>query len=310
MRRATLALIAAATLPLALAGCGTDPEAGDAGGSAAGTADDANDANDQDAAADDAGDAAERVPGEWIPESLTLDGETYALPATDRTADALVTIDPGSTEDDGGRSGVYVGCNSTGTDMSIEGDTLRVSGFVSTMMACGEDVDRFERGAVQLFESDPTFALSDGGDTLTLTADNGDTMTLTRGEERPITGVRWVPESVYVDGEDMARPEGSDGAHLEIEPAATPEDGGDLDFSSGCNQLNTTAVIEWRTLTIGQDGGLTEIGCPGALREWDDRVLGIFADDLTYALDHSGNTLTLTSADGDSMTLTRDADAR
>jgi heat shock protein HslJ len=294
MRRTTLAVIAAAALPLALAlsGCGTE------------TADDGV------ASGGATGNDAERIPGEWIPESLTLDGHTYSLPETERTADALVVIDPGRTADDGGRSGVYVGCNSTGTDMRIEGDTIYASPFVSTLMGCGEELNRFEQGAVAIFESDPTFELSDSGDplTLTLTRDNGDSMTLTRGEERPITGIRWAPESVSVEGETMARPAGSDGAYLEIEPASSPENGGDAEFHSGCNHLSATVVIEWRALTVSSMGA-TEMGCPGPMMEFEERVFGVFTDNPAFALDPSGDTLTLTTDDGDSMILMRD-DAR
>ncbi len=309
MRRVTIAAIAAAALPLALAGCGTDD--GDAGGNSVPDVDNAGDGGNDTAGDDDTGDDIgsdpEAVPGEWVPQTLTLDGETYSLPDTERTANALVTIDPGQTDNDGGNSGVYVGCNSTGTDMSIEGDTLRSAAFVSTMMACGEEVDQFERGTVDLFESDPTFALSDSGDTLTLTADNGDTLTLTRGEERPITGIRWRPESIYVDGEDIVRPGESDTAYLEIEPAATPEDGSDAQLYSGCIQLNATVVVEPRSLTVSDSvRGASEMACSGPVTEFEEGFFGVFEDNPAYTLTPDGDSLTLTTDDGDSMTLTRD----
>lgn len=296
IRRGTLAVIAAAVLPLALAGCGTDTgDTGDAGARDTGNADDANNADNAGGAGEDAG----RVPGEWVPVSLTLDGQTYSLPETERSADALVVIDPGRTEGEGGRSGVYVGCNSTGSDMRVEGDTIHASAFVSTAMACGGELGRFEQGAVSVFESDPTFELSDSGDTLTLTAGNGDGMILARGEERPITGIRWALESVFVDGEDIAPPAESDGAYLEIESSSTPE-GGDATFYSGCNRLYATVEIAWPELAV-TSRGVTEMGCPGPMMEFEESAFDIFTDDPAFALSPAGDRLTLTTDDGNSM---------
>ncbi|MGP3970480.1 META domain-containing protein [Streptomyces sp. 6N223] len=302
----TLAMLAAAALPLALAACGTETTATTQ--TPVGDNADSGNADSADSAASD----AELVVGEWIPRSLTLDGQTYTLPQTERTADAQVVIDPGHTEGGGGRSGLNVGCNSAGTDISIEGDTLHATEFVSTLMACGEELGRFEQGAIEIFESDPAFELSDSGDALTLTSANGDTLELVRGEGEgdeaaPIVGVRWLVEGYTVGLEQtiFQFPEEGRRAYLEIDPPTTPEGGSDTVFDSGCNQFHGTVEVGEDSLTV-IDGSTTEIGCPDHAGDTEEAIFGVFHANPAYEVSDSGDRLTLTAGNGDNVTFTRE----
>jgi heat shock protein HslJ len=58
------------------------------------------------------------------------------------------------------------------------------------------------------------------------------------------------------------------------------------------------------TLTVGGPGGLTEMACPG-LMKWDEGVFTVFTDTLTFEVSDSGDALTLTSDNGDSIAFAR-----
>ncbi|MFJ3668103.1 META domain-containing protein [Streptomyces sp. NPDC090106] len=141
-----------------LASCGTEP-GGDAARSAAGTG-----------VAD----------VEWVPRTVTADGETHALPAD--VDDARITFAPGGAEpgEAGGASGGSVGCNHIGADVAIDGDTVKVTDLVRTEMACSGPVGRFEDLFVDALAGTHRAAVEDrdGTRTLTLTGSDGEAITL------------------------------------------------------------------------------------------------------------------------------------
>jgi heat shock protein HslJ len=295
--------MAACGAALALAACGTDTDSGGDGGNANGAGNGNNASNDAEA---DAVPDAEQITGEWVPQSVTIGGETHARPA--RIDDALVTIDPGPMAGSGGPSGVYAGCNHHGADLRIEDGRLQVGEPASTLIGCDDVTSTFEGQLMDVFTSDPRYELSPDG-TLTLTSDNGDSMTLVRDDGAPqITGVRWLVESVSVGAEQtiLERPEGSRNApDLIIEPATTPEDGGDGTLFSGCNTFTADVVVRESDLRLG-DGLITEMACPGSM-EWEEALFGIFGSNPDYEVTGDPLTLTLTADNGDYMTLVRDA---
>lgn len=167
----------------ALVGCGTETSAGDGSSKRDGDG--------------GGGHAAEGYirDSRWIPERVTVEGERLDRPA--RLTDAYVELRPGRSEDSGGASGGMPGCNRVGSDVTLHGDTLRVSDVVTTDMGCAGPVAAFEQGFLKVFDGRLGYEIDDedgpGEDpgnrpaTLTLTNAAGDTIELTQdpaGTER------------------------------------------------------------------------------------------------------------------------------
>lgn len=124
----------------------------------------------------------------WVPRKVTVDGKDYVLPEKGARRHAHIEFDPGTAEPDvgGGKSGGSVGCNSIGADVDIEGDTVKVSDLVRTLIGCGGALGTFEEKFVGVFDNDLEAELKgrSGARTLTLTSPQNDTITL-REEQAP-----------------------------------------------------------------------------------------------------------------------------
>ncbi|MGP4110090.1 META domain-containing protein [Streptomyces sp. 4N509B] len=316
IRRTTRGRLAAGTLAavaaVALAGCGTETAgAGGDGGGGGGAA--ANDSGGGSSGSDgatgggggdgDGGSSDEETVASvrWVPQTITVDGEETPRPAwADR---AFLTIEPGRAEGGGGNSGGHTGCNYHGADVTVDGDRLRVSDHVSTMMACPGRPADFERNLLDVFLSDPTFEVSEDGRTLTLTnTDTGDSMTLQRDDSaaREVVGARWVAQSVTANGEEKRWPAEVDDGHVTIAEDGTMEGG------SGCNSFNGEVRVEG-TRFHDVEFMVTEMGCPDPAMEFEGHFQAVLASEPTFELSEDGRTLTLTDIEtGENMVLTRD----
>ncbi|MCQ9181957.1 META domain-containing protein [Streptomyces sp. IBSBF 2953] len=112
--------------------------------------------------------------------------------------------------------------------------------------------------------------------------------------EPPFTGVRWNVDSVTVDGATQRAP---DGAHLTIED-------GKAAGSYGCNEFTATAVVEGGSVRFG-DARATRMACPGRPMTFERALAGALADGALTA-EVKGDTLTLGTAEGDLVRLTRE----
>ncbi|MCQ9134353.1 META domain-containing protein [Streptomyces hilarionis] len=111
--------------------------------------------------------------------------------------------------------------------------------------------------------------------------------------EPPLTGVRWNVVSVTADGATRRAP---DSAHLTIAD-------GKAAGSYGCNEFTATAVVEGGSVRFG-DARATRMACPGRPMAFERTLAGALADGpLATAV--KGDTLTLRTADGDLVRLTR-----
>ncbi|CAL9494916.1 hypothetical protein SUDANB43_03296 [Streptomyces sp. enrichment culture] len=116
-----------------------------------------------------------------------------------------------------------------------------------------------------------------------------------------VTGVRWSIDSVTVDGTTHRAP---DAAHVRI------DDSGRAEGSTGCNGFSARADVEERDeggRVRLSDAMFTEMGC--------DKVPADFEKSLGRALttgplttEGEGERLTLTTADGDTVRLSRSED--
>jgi heat shock protein HslJ len=112
-------------------------------------------------------------------------------------------------------------------------------------------------------------------------------------DDARITGIRWVPESITVNDREMIRPAWADGAYLEIS-------GGDSGGLLGCNHVGADVEIEGDTLQVTNPVS-TRMACG----DFEGHLVDIFTSSPRFELSDSGDTLTLTSGDGDSTVLAR-----
>ncbi|MGP3949992.1 META domain-containing protein [Streptomyces sp. 7N604] len=121
------------------------------------------------------------------------------------------------------------------------------------------------------------------------------------GSAAPVTGVRWVPKNVTVDGEEYTPPSKS-GAYVEFNPGRTDDAGGRSGGSTGCNHLGADVEIEGDTIKVS-DIAMTAMGCPDGLQQFEERFVEVFSGNLRAKVSEEGRTLTLSRDNGDSITL-------
>ncbi|MBA2950057.1 META domain-containing protein [Streptomyces sp. PSKA28] len=131
------------------------------------------------------------------------------------------------------------------------------------------------------------------------------------GGDVQVADTRWVPEKVTVDGKDIPLPEEAHNAHVTFKPgAAKPgEGGGQSGGSVGCNSIGADVEVEGDLVRVS-DLASTEMGCPGPVQDFEERFTSIFHGDLKAKVtepEGKPKTLTLTSDNGDSITLRSEA---
>ncbi|WP_437007872.1 META domain-containing protein [Streptomyces sp. enrichment culture] len=121
------------------------------------------------------------------------------------------------------------------------------------------------------------------------------------GEQR-ITGVRWSIDSVTVDGATHRAP---DTAHVRI------DDGGEAAGSTGCNSFSARADVEGagedQRVRLS-DAMFTEKACATTPADFE-KSLGRALSTGSLTTKSEGERLTLTTADGDTVRLSRSEDA-
>ncbi|NBM18442.1 META domain-containing protein [Streptomyces sp. GC420] len=126
-----------------------------------------------------------------------------------------------------------------------------------------------------------------------------------------VTGTRWVPEKITVDGKDHPLPDKAENAFVKFEPegAKTDETGGGTAASVGCNHIGADVEIEGDTIRV-TDVAMTEMACADELMKYEERFAGVFSGELKAKIDKGEGedgkaveTLVLTRENGDSITL-------
>ncbi|WP_406452664.1 META domain-containing protein [Streptomyces sp. NBC_00876] len=107
-----------------------------------------------------------------------------------------------------------------------------------------------------------------------------------------VTGVRWSVDAVTVGGKRSKAPAG---AHVEIDTK------GRASGSYGCNRFTAQAELDGDTLTV-RPGTTTEMGCEQDIQRFETLMSRAFSGKLTAT--GAKSTLTLTTANGDSIALT------
>ncbi|MEU3895859.1 META domain-containing protein [Streptomyces sp. NPDC045251] len=117
------------------------------------------------------------------------------------------------------------------------------------------------------------------------------------GAGTPVTGVRWSIDSVTVDGATHKAP---DSARVRI------DDGGEVSGSTGCNTFSARADVDGERIRLS-DAMFTEKGCTDTPPDFEKSLGRTLAADLTAKTE--GDRLTLTTADGDTVRLSKPKDA-
>ncbi|WP_329245070.1 META domain-containing protein [Streptomyces canus] len=218
----------------------------------------------------------------WVPRKVTVDGKDYVLPEKGARRHAHIEFDPGTAEPDvgGGKSGGSVGCNSIGADVDIEGDTVKVSDLVRTLIGCGGALGTFEEKFVGVFDNDLEAELKgrSGARTLTLTSPQNDTITLREEQAPALKGTRWSLGEI---------------AYLTLTRNNT------VTGSFGCNTFNGRAVVKDGTIEFGRLA-TTRMMCEGPVMKAERELAEILSGKVSYQ--QKQDSLKITDASGRSVT--------
>ncbi|MEU1211231.1 META domain-containing protein [Streptomyces sp. NPDC005791] len=119
--------------------------------------------------------------------------------------------------------------------------------------------------------------------------------------EPSVTGVHWNVSSLTVAGEKTTAPAG---AHVEIDSA------GKATGNLGCNRFTADVRVEGDKVTVGP-GTTTEMGCEKNVQQFEKAMGRAFKGELKAAVAgrSDARTLTLTTAEGDSIALSSEPPA-
>lgn len=179
---------------------------------------------------------------------------------------------------DGANVGAYAGCNHMGGPGRIESGRLVVGEMAMTMMGCDGGRNEQDAWLATLLTGRPTIQLS--GDELVLASGTTEVRFLDRevaDPDRPLTGTRWVVESVIDRDTASSIPIGSR-AHLTIGTDSK------LTGNSGCNEMGGAAVRTGTTIAFS-DVFTTRMACEPDRTRLEQAVLAVLRDTVTYEIE-------------------------
>ncbi|MFI1935140.1 META domain-containing protein [Streptomyces sp. NPDC020330] len=215
----------------------------------------------------------------WSVDSVTVGGKKTEAPEG-----ARLEIDPK------GRATAHFGCNHISVDARVKGDRITLGKPVTTQMACEENIEKFEKAAIDAMGGEHTAKLS--GDKLTLTTEGGDSMALSEEKPADLVGTRWAVTTL-LSGETATTVPAD--LPKERAPRLTFSEDGAVQGHSGCNSFRGQATVKGSTITFGPVTGTRKM-CPEAEMETERAVLAALDGKVTYTI--KGKALTLTAADG------------
>ncbi|MFE7059954.1 META domain-containing protein [Streptomyces californicus] len=224
----------------------------------------------------------------WSVDSVTVDGKKTEAPEG-----ARMQIDPK------GRATADFGCNHIGVDARVKGDRVTLGKPVTTQMVCDEDIEKFEKAAIEAMGGELTAELS--GKKLTLTKEGGTTMELSEEKAADLVGTRWTVTTLLAGETATTVP-----ADLPKErtPYLTLADDGTVRGNSGCNSFSGKATVKGSTIDFGAIAGTRKM-CPEPEMEVERAVLAALDGPVTYTV--KGSTLTLTAKGGKGLGATAEA---
>ncbi|GGM25497.1 META domain-containing protein [Dactylosporangium sucinum] len=220
-------------------------------------------------------------------------GTTYTATAVTeqgapkRLADGT-TIELRFTTD--GRLIARAGCNQLSGRARIDQRQLRVDDLATTEMGCDPARHEQDRWLAAFLEGGPGWRLD--GDRLTLDGD-GTTVDLVAAANRPLTGVRWVVDTLVEGDVAGSVPAGA-------EAWLTFGTDGKVSGNGGCNQFGGSYTAKGSTITFT---GLasTAMGCLDDRASLESAVLQVLRGEVRWTID--GDHLSLTAPGGTGLRL-------
>jgi heat shock protein HslJ len=252
------------------AACGSDDAGGDDG------ADEAPDATQSPAA------------GGNVPTADELDNRAYE--STSVTGHELVAGTTINLLFEADALSLNAGCNQMSGGYTFDEDVLQVEALAMTMMACDDALMEQDTWLNDFMMGLPRIALD--GETLVLTGSDA-VITFTEIADAPIEGTTWTVTGT-MSGEAVSS------LPADAEASLTIADG-TASVNTGCNTGSGSVEVTETTLTFGPIA-TTRMACADDLMELESNVLAILDGEVTYVI--HGDTLLLTAASGDGLTLT------
>lgn len=181
------------------------------------------------------------------------------------------------------------GCNNFSGGYTLSDGTLSIGEEIATTLMACPDVDAaMSAQYLAALSSANTFTLED--DTLTIQTTEGELVfaTPTEMEATNITNTTWTLVNTIVGGDAVVPAPFNSSAHFMI-------DGEKVSGNTGCNNLNTTVMIDGTNISFG-NVATTRMMCPDEKMQTETAMLDTLGNAATFAVD--GNQLTLLNADG------------
>jgi heat shock protein HslJ len=184
-----------------------------------------------------------------------------------------------------GNLGVTAGCNHIGGTYRIEGTTLLVEAGAMTDMGCDEPRHTQDEWIVRVLTSKPTLALA--GADLRLTSGTVAIHLVDRevaDPDRPLTGTRWVVDSIRNRDAVSSIPAGATAEILIVED-------GTVELETGCNSGSGRVATAGDQLRFSEIA-TTKRGCVGGADELERAVVGVLgADAIAWSIEADRLTL-------------------
>jgi heat shock protein HslJ len=178
-----------------------------------------------------------------------------------------------------GNLGVTAGCNHIGGTHRIDGTTLVLEAGAMTDMGCDEPRHAQDEWIVGVLTSKPKLALA--GADLRLTSGDLAIHLVDRevaDPDRPLTGTRWVVDSIRTRDAVSSIPGGATAELLIAED-------GTVELETGCNSGSGRAATGGDQLRFS-DVATTKRGCVGGAGELEQAVVGVLgAESITWLIE-------------------------
>jgi heat shock protein HslJ len=180
--------------------------------------------------------------------------------------------------EEGRRIAVNAGCNHMGGEADVENARLMVGDMAMTAMGCDGGRSEQDDWLAKFLISTPTIRLS--GAELVLANNTTEIRLLDRtvaDPDRPLTGTRWLVESIIDRDTASSIPQGAV-AHLLLNADGT------FTGNTGCNQMGGSAPVNAPTIRFA---GVftTKMACEEGRMQLEQAVLGVLRDDVSYEIE-------------------------
>jgi heat shock protein HslJ len=196
--------------------------------------------------------------------------------------------------DEGRRIAGNAGCNHMGGEARVENGRLVAQDMAMTAMGCDGGRGEQDDWLAKFLGGTPTIRLS--GSELILANNTTEIRMLDRkvaDPDQPLTGTRWIVESILDRDTASSIPQGAM-AYLLMNAD------GSFTGTTGCNQMGGTAVIASRALRFS---GVftTKMACEPDRMRLEQAVLDVLRDDVNYEIE--ADLLSLRHASGKGLDL-------